>query len=150
MLFKKSKTSSHKVVAVSGYFNPLHIGHIDLFYRAKKLGDELIVIVNNDEQTRLKYGKVFMLASERAMIIAALRVVDKVIVSIDRDRTIRKTLELLNPDIFANGGDRTLKNIPEAKICKRLGIKMVFNLGGKLNSSSDLLKNYENTHNRSR
>lgn len=126
-------------VVVSGYFNPIHSGHIKLLNEAKKLGDVLIVIVNNDKQCALK-GNIFMNEQERIEIIKNLKMVDKAILSIDTDTSVCETLKLIKPNIFANGGDRFKNNIPEAKICKRLGIRMVFNVGGvKTQSSSNLL-----------
>ena len=127
-----------KIVAISGYFDPLHIGHIDLIKRARNLGNYLIVIVNSDEQVVLKKGRSFMPQDERIEIMKSLKFVDKVILSIDKDRTVCKTLEMVKPDIFANGGDRITENIPEQEVCDRLGIKMVNNLGEKLQSSSKL------------
>ena len=127
-----------KIVAISGYFDPLHVGHIDLIKRARNLGNYLIVIVNSDEQVVLKKGRSFMPQDERIEIMKSLKFVDKVILSIDKDRTVCKTLEMVKPDIFANGGDRITENIPEQEVCDRLGIKMVNNLGEKLQSSSKL------------
>ena len=132
---------TERVVAVSGYFNPIHKGHIDLFREAKKLGDKLIVILNNDNQVKMKGSKAFMEEQERKAIIEAIRHVDEVVISIDEDGTQRKTIEKLKPHIFANGGDRRNENdIPEAEICRKYGIQMVFNVGGnKVQSSSWLL-----------
>ncbi|MCK5624281.1 adenylyltransferase/cytidyltransferase family protein [Candidatus Pacearchaeota archaeon] len=137
-------------VAVSGYFDPLHIGHIELFKLARALGDSLVVIVNNDKQTKMKKGKVFMLAEERKKIIQELSCVSEAIVSIDTDRTVCKSLELVKPNIFANGGDRkkqgsteTNTDIPESKICNELNIKIVDGLGDKIQSSFKLVKNFE-------
>ena len=145
---RKIKTTKGKIVAVSGYFNPLHPGHIKLFEAAKNLGEYLVVIVNNDEQVKLKGSTLFIDEKERMKIISALRVVDNVILSVDKDRTVCKTLELIKPDIFANGGDRTKNNIPETAICKKLGCKMVFNVGGgKIQSSSWLLKKFLDNRN---
>jgi len=143
---KKIGTVKGKVVAVSGYWNPLHGGHIQLFEEAKKLGEYLVVIVNNDEQVKLKGSPLFMDEKERMEIISALRAVDNVILSIDKDRTVCKTLELIKPDIFANGGDRTKNNIPETAVCKKIGCKMIFNVGrgGKIQSSSGLLEKFLN------
>ncbi|MFA5232537.1 MAG: adenylyltransferase/cytidyltransferase family protein [Candidatus Paceibacterota bacterium] len=131
-----------KTVCVSGYFNPLHSGHLSLFKKAKKMGDFLIVIVNNDKQVKLKGSIPFMKEKERVEIIINLKMVDRVVISIDKDKTVRKTLEKINPDIFANGGDKkSPKDIPEKEICDKLGIKMVFGVGGnKSQSSSKLLK----------
>lgn len=127
-------------VAVSGYFNPIHKGHIELLEKAKKLGDYLIVIVNNDNQRILKGSKTFQTEEERCIIVGAIRWVDEVFLSIDQDRTVCKSLEAVHPDIFANGGDRFVGNIPETEVCQRLGIKMVEGLGHKIQSSSNLLK----------
>jgi len=139
------KNKKEIIVAVSGYFNPVHIGHIRMFKRAKKIGDKLIVIVNNDNQVKLKGSVQFMNEKERMEIISALKLVDKVILSIDKDKTVCKTLKLIKPHIFANGGDRNQKNIPEVDICKEINCKMIFNVGrgGKIQSSSWLLKNIQ-------
>ena len=128
------------VVAASGYFDPLHIGHVEYLELARKLGDKLIVIVNTDEQARLKKGFVFMPLEERIKIIKALRAVDEVFVSIDKDKSVCKSLEAVRPDIFAKGGDRTSDEIPENEICRKLKIKIVDGLGKKLQSSSELVK----------
>ncbi len=128
------------IVAVSGYFDPLHVGHIELFRLARELGDKLIVILNNDKQTAMKKGKPFMSAEERKKILEELRAVDEVIISIDEDKSVCKSLELVKPDIFANGGDRYNKEIPEAEICNKLGIKIIDGLGNKIQSSSELIK----------
>ena len=136
-----------KVVMVSGGFDPIHIGHVRLFQEAKKLGDKLIVVLNNDHWLRKKKGKEFMLGKERKEIIEALACVDEVILSgherNPKDISVCKELLKVRPDIFANGGDRNALNIPEYKLCNSLDIKMVFNVGGsKLRSSSELLKAY--------
>ncbi|MGY4884180.1 MAG: adenylyltransferase/cytidyltransferase family protein [Nanobdellota archaeon] len=138
-----------KIIAVSGYFDPLHVGHIELFKLAKSLGDKLVVIINNNDQTERKKGKYFMHHDERAKIIQELGCVDEVFVSIDKDRTVCESLRAVKPHVFANGGDRkkngfTVDNtdIPEAAICKELGIEMVDGLGDKIQSSSDLVKRY--------
>lgn len=128
------------VVATSGYFNPLHKGHIEYLEKAKSLGDYLIVIVNNDHQRELKGSKPFMDEDERLKIVSSLRCVDQVVLSIDMDSTVCKTLETINPDIFAKGGDRFSTEIPEAEVCNRLGIEMVDGLGEKIQSSSWLLR----------
>src|SRR3989338_124243 len=132
---------SSKIVAVSGYFNPIHKGHIELFREAKKLCDKLIVILNNDTQVKLKRSKAFMDEQERKAIIEAIKYVDEVFISVDEDGTQRKTLQLLQPHIFANGGDRRNENdIPETDVCRKHSIQMVFNVGGnKVQSSSWLL-----------
>jgi len=130
-----------KTVVVSGYFNPIHRGHVSLFKEARKLGEKLIVIVNNDKQVLIKGSQAFMDEEERKYILESIRYVDEVVVSIDEDGTQCRTLEMLKPDIFANGGDRkNTSDIPEAKVCERLGIQMIFNVGGdKTQSSSWLL-----------
>lgn len=128
-----------KKVAASGYFNPLHKGHVEYLEKAKQLGDYLIVIVNSDHQRALKNSKEFMDEDERMEIVSALRCVDEVILSIDKDGTVCDTLALIKPDVFAKGGDRFTTEIPEAKICQELGIQMVDGLGNKIQSSSWLL-----------
>ncbi len=136
------------VVAVSGGFDPIHVGHIRLFEEAKKLGDVLVVIVNNDHWLRKKKRHVFMPDYERCEVIAALRAVDKVVLSKHpknpRDMSVCRELRELQPDIFSNGGDRTHDNIPEVPVCDAIGCKMLFNVGhgGKVQSSSWLLKDY--------
>jgi D-beta-D-heptose 7-phosphate kinase/D-beta-D-heptose 1-phosphate adenosyltransferase len=133
---KKKET----VVAVSGYFNPIHSGHLDLLEAAAELGDTLVVIVNNDEQVTLKGSVPFMDEHERARIIQALRCVDKTVISKDTDATVCKTLAAIQPTIFANGGDRKSDaDIPEAEVCNCLNITMVFNIGGEKHQSSSQL-----------
>ena len=126
------------VVAVSGYFDPIHVGHIEYLKLAKQLGDKLVVIVNNDFQARIKKGKSFMNERDRVEIVASLKCVDEVFLSIDRDSSVCKSLEFIQPNIFANGGDRKLDEIPETRIMKKYGIKLVDGLGSKIRSSSDL------------
>lgn len=128
------------IVAASGYFDPLHIGHVAYLQKAKELGDWLVVIVNNDEQTRLKKGFAFMPAEERMKIIAELKSVDEVFLSVDEDGTVRKSLEKIRPHIFAKGGDRHSYEIPEAETCKKFNIKIIDGLGEKNQSSSELIK----------
>ena len=127
-----------KVVAVSGYFDPIHIGHLDYLEMSKKLGDKLVVIVNNNNQCILKKGKPFMDENDRVRIVAALGIVDEVFLSIDCDKTVCKSLEAIKPDIFANGGDRATSEIPESIICNNHNIEMIDGLGDKIRSSSDL------------
>jgi D-beta-D-heptose 7-phosphate kinase/D-beta-D-heptose 1-phosphate adenosyltransferase len=136
------------VVAVSGGFDPIHIGHIRMFERAKALGDELVVILNNDHWLRKKKKHVFMSEEERKEIIEGLRSVDRVIVTNHapeaHDMSVCNELRELRPAIFANGGDRKLENVPEVAACKEIGCEMVFNIGGggKIQSSSWLLEKY--------
>jgi D-beta-D-heptose 7-phosphate kinase/D-beta-D-heptose 1-phosphate adenosyltransferase len=145
---KKKEMKTKKIVIVSGYFNPVHVGHISLLERAKELGDELQVIVNNDKQVKLKGSVPFMSESDRCRIIHSMRFVDCASISCDEDKSVCDSLRILHllygkdyEMIFANGGDRkNAKDIPEAKLCKELGIKMVFNVGGKkIQSSSKLI-----------
>lgn len=135
-----------KVVIVSGYFNPLHLGHLEYFNKAKDEGDLLFVIVNNDKQRELKGSKEFQNEEERYQIVRALQVVDYAFISIDEDRTVCKTLEYLakmftfeHELYFANGGDQNNDSIPEVEVCNRLGIKLIDGLGDKIQSSSWLL-----------
>ena len=125
-------------VAVSGYFDPIHVGHLEFLELAKKLGDTLTVIINNNLQAELKKGSTFMDEKDRMEIVAALRCVDEVFLSIDTDKSVCKSLEHIKPDIFANGGDRSLDEIPETAVMKEYNIKMVDGLGSKIRSSSDL------------
>ena len=126
-----------KKVAVSGYFDPLHVGHLEYLELASKLGDKLIVIVNSDLQASLKKGKSFMNEGDRMRIVSALRCVDEVFLSIDKDKTQCKSLKEIKPDIFANGGDRNAEEIPESVVCSKYNIKMVDQLGAKIRSSSE-------------
>ena len=135
-----------RAIIVSGYFNPLHKGHLEYFKLAKSIADDLFVIINNDIQRKLKGSKEFMLEEERCLIISNLIIVDKIFLSEDNDRTVIKTIEKINSEmsdkynlIFGNGGDQNNLTIPETDICKKLGIKMVDNLGDKIQSSSWLL-----------
>lgn len=137
-----------KVVAVSGGFDPVHIGHVRMFKTARKLGDRLVVILNNDNWLKKKKGYAFMPGKERKEILENIRWVDKVVLTghskNPTDMSVCRELEKIKPDIFANGGDRKLDNIPEVAVCDKYHIKMVFNVGhgGKVQSSSWLLKNY--------
>lgn len=135
-----------KAVIVSGYFNPLHKGHLELFEKAKHHGDELWVIVNSDLQRELKGSKAFMDEEERLQIIQALRIVDDSLISIDEDKTQCLTLQMLSVAhekqyklAFANGGDQDNSTIPEKAICDEYGIELIDGLGDKIQSSSWLL-----------
>lgn len=126
-----------KRVIVSGYFNPLHGGHLDMIEAAEKLGDYLIVIVNNDDQQRIKKGKIILDQDNRARLMNALQHVHEVVIAIDKDPPVIGTLKQIAqvyPDdelIFANGGDRDSDKVtPETAICKELGIAMVYGVGG--------------------
>jgi len=152
---KKSRLSpkkKKKIVMISGGFDPIHIGHIRYMQEAKKLGDKLIVVINNDNWFRVKGKAVFMPDVERKEIIEAIGCVDEVIISFHPENTqdisVSNEIRKIKPDIFANGGDRSPNqvDIPSSEygVCKELGIKMIFNVGrgGKIRSSSDLLKEY--------
>lgn len=135
-----------KAVIVSGYFNPIHKGHIEYFKFAKAVGDVLIVIVNNDHQRALKGSRQFQLEDERLFIISNIKCVDQVFLSIDQDRTVCQTIQLIHKKLgnnyqlaFANGGDQNNNSIPEATICQQLGIDLIDGLGDKIQSSSWLL-----------
>ena len=136
-----------KAIIVSGYFNPLHKGHLELFEKAKGAGDELWVIVNSDLQRELKGSKEFMDENERLIIISAIKYVNKAIISIDKNKTQNETLSFLADQnnekfelYFANGGDQDNKSIPEKSICNKKGIGLIEGLGDKIQSSSWILK----------
>ena len=142
---------SGRVVVASGYFNPIHSGHLNYLEQAKKIGDYLIVIVNSDEQVKMKGSDPFMNENERLKIVRSLRCVDKAVVAVDEDGTVcqslRKEYYQLQDDpffigmAFANGGDRKEGGVPEDLLEKELGIKMIYSVGGgKTQSSSHLLK----------
>ena len=129
------------IACVSGYFDPIHIGHIEYFKLSKKCADKLMVIVNNDDQAKLKKGTHFMPAYERIKIIQELKCVDYVVMSVDTDRIVCKTLEIVEPKptYFCNGGDQNNNNIPEADICNKLNIILLDGFGDKIQSSSWLI-----------
>jgi glycerol-3-phosphate cytidylyltransferase/D-beta-D-heptose 7-phosphate kinase/D-beta-D-heptose 1-phosphate adenosyltransferase len=138
---EKEKKRKKIVVAVSGYFTVLHKGHIVHFEEAKKLGNYLVVILNNERQQIAKKGKLIHRIEDIKYILERLGMVDEVFISIDEDGSVCKSLEAVMPDIYAKGGDRTAENIPEVEACKRLGIKVIYNVGGgKYDSSSRLIK----------
>lgn len=134
-----------KIVMVSGGFDPIHIGHLRMFQEAKTLGDELLVVINSDAWLIRKKGKNFMSSKDRKEIIKGFACVDYVhVLESDRD-DVTEAIELFKPAIFANGGDRKApKDIPEKQVCKKHKVKMIFNVGhgGKVRSSSSLLKEY--------
>lgn len=127
------------IVCASGYFNPVTVGHVEYLQRSKDLGTKLIVIVNSDKQSILKKGTSFMPEDERLKIIRSFKFVDAAILSVDDDRTVRKTLKLIHPHIFTNGGDQTNDKIPERDVCIEMGTKLMDGLGDKIQSSSWLL-----------
>ena len=136
-----------KAIIVSGYFNPIHKGHLEYFNTAKALTDELFVIVNNDHQRALKGSIEFQLEEERMIIVSNIKAVDKAILSVDTDRTVCKTIAAIAKEYgesynlaFANGGDQNNETIPEKSICEAMGIELLDGLGDKIQSSSWLLK----------
>ncbi|MEE9409149.1 MAG: adenylyltransferase/cytidyltransferase family protein [Polaribacter sp.] len=135
-----------KVIIVSGYFNPIHKGHLEYFNNAKALADELFVIVNSDFQRELKGSKEFQKEEERLFIVQNIKAVDRAMISVDKDRTvcesIRTVFETYDEEYqlgFANGGDQDNNSIPEAPVCKELKIQLIDGLGDKIQSSSWLL-----------
>jgi len=137
------------VATVSGGYDPLHVGHVRMFQKARKLGDKLVVILNNDNWLTKKKGHCFMPQEERKEILEALASVDEVVLTKHprnpKDMSVCRELSKIRPDIFANGGDRHKKNIPEVATCKEIGCRMVFGVGrgGKIQSSSWLLEKYK-------
>ncbi len=130
-----------KTVIISGYFSPLHGGHLDLIEGAKALGDRLIVIVNNDKQQLIKKGKIVLNENERYRIMKALRAVDEVILAVDNDPPVVETMQNIATDekykddqlIFAQGGDRDSDKFnPEATVCLRYGIDIAYGVGTSL------------------
>ena len=131
---------SEKIIAVSGGFDPIHVGHLRMMQDAAQHG-KLVVIANSDDWLLRKKGYVFMPWEERAELIGAYDFVDKVVMAKDDDRTVVTSLDELRPDIFANGGDRENHNTPEARFCKENGIEMKWGIGGgKIQSSSSMVK----------
>lgn len=158
---KKSVKKNPKVVMISGGFDPIHIGHVRYIKEAKKLGDKLVVIINNDNWLRAKKGKEFMNELDRKEIVEAFPGVDKVYITEHKanmdynnpiERSVCDVLRKIRPHIFANGGDRKPSGdpVPEVAVCKELGIKMVYNVGhgGKVRSSSEIVKNYSKYSNK--
>lgn len=134
-----------KTIAVSGGFDPVHVGHLRMFQNARKLGDRLVVILNNDNWLKTKKGYAFMPEQERAEILRGFSCVDDVLITQHEpncsDMSVCSALRELKPDVFANGGDRKADNIPEYNVCEELGIHMEFNVGGeKVQSSSEMVK----------
>jgi len=135
-----------KAIIVSGYFNPIHKGHLEYFNNAKAICDELFVIVNNDHQRALKGSKEFQKEDERMIIVSNIKAVDKAILSIDQDRTVCETIRMIASHYgteyelsFANGGDQNNDTIPERTVCEEMNVALIDGLGDKIQSSSWLL-----------
>jgi D-beta-D-heptose 7-phosphate kinase/D-beta-D-heptose 1-phosphate adenosyltransferase len=135
---------TERIIITSGYFDPIHVGHIECFKLSKELGGKLVIILNNDKQCELKKGKAFMPQQERKAIVESLKYVDEIFDSIDEDRGVCNSIRALAEKykgcelIFTKGGDRLSSEIPEAKVCSELGIKIIDGLGKKIQSSSNL------------
>ncbi len=146
-LFYSIKMSKQKAIIVSGYFNPIHKGHLEYFNNAKAMADKLFVIVNNDHQRELKGSKEFQEEKERMIIVSNIKAVDKAILSIDTDRTVCDTIKMIAEQYgrefelgFANGGDQNNDTIPERAVCEEMNVALIDGLGDKIQSSSWLLK----------
>lgn len=135
----KQMTKTKTKVITSGYFIWMHVGHLELLKRSSRYG-KLTVVLNNDKQQKLKYGKVIVPFAERKKILESIKYVDRVVQSIDTDKTVCKTLAKYKPTIFTKGGDRFKGEIPEKEVCKKFKIKIVDGLGKKVQSSSSLIK----------
>ena len=138
--------SKQKAIIVSGYFNPIHKGHLEYFNNAKAMADQLFVIVNNDHQRELKGSREFQDENERMIIVSNIKAVDKAILSIDTDRTVCATIKMIAEQFgdefqlgFANGGDQNNESCPERGVCNEFKIELIDGLGDKIQSSSWLL-----------
>ncbi|MBT5807978.1 adenylyltransferase/cytidyltransferase family protein [Candidatus Uhrbacteria bacterium] len=131
-----------KIIAISGGFDPIHVGHVRMIQEAAALGDELVVIINNDNWLQKKKGHAFMPQEQRVEIIEAMAGVTRVVLTGHEpeceDMSVCDALREVKPHVFANGGDRFADNIPEAVLARELGIETIFNIGhgGKVQSSS--------------
>ena len=140
------------IVICSGYFNPLHDGHCSMIEDAARLGNKLLVIVNNDKQVQLKGSVPFFTETQRIKIIQSLKFVDEAILAVDNDPSINQTLALIRNQykdasiLFINGGDVNSGNCRELEVCARLGINSLFGVGGfqKKNNSSKIIQNAAN------
>mmetsp|Transcript_27310 Transcript_27310/g.38632 ORF Transcript_27310/g.38632 Transcript_27310/m.38632 type:complete len:150 (-) Transcript_27310:94-543(-) len=133
---------SKKVVAVSGFFDPLHYGHIQMLQKAKDLGDTLIVLVNSDAQAAQKKGKAFMPCAERVKLVRSIDCVTAAVEVMDKDHSCAATIAALHPDIFAIGLDEPDDAYfrEEKEACKKLGIQVICPLGERTQSSSFLIE----------
>ena len=139
--------SKKKAIIVSGYFNPIHKGHLEYFNNAKAISDKLFVIVNNDHQRELKGSREFQDENEGMIIVSNIKAVDKAILSINTDRTVCATIKMIAEQFgaefeldFANGGDQNNDTIPERSVCEQMNVALIDELGDKIQSSSWLLK----------
>lgn len=133
-----------KIVCISGGFDPLHEGHVELIKQASAYGN-VVAILNSDDWLMRKKGMCVMSWQSRAKILAAMRNIDYVVNVDDTDGTVCEALRRVKPDYFANGGDRTEENTPELELCKELGIKPLFGVGGdKIASSSEIIRRAAN------
>ena len=139
--------SKQKAIIVSGYFNPIHKGHLEYFNNAKAMADKLFVIVNNDYQMELKGSTEFQDENERMIIVSNIKAVDKAVLSIDTNRTVCATIKMIAEQFgsefdlgFANGGDQNNDTIPERAVCEEMNVALIDGLGDKIQSSSWLLK----------
>ena len=137
-----------KAIIVSGYFNPIHKGHLEYFNNAKAMADQLFVIVNNDHQRKLKGSREFQDENERMIIVSNIKAVDKAILSIDTDRTVRETIKMIAEQFggefdlgFANGGDQNNDTIPERAVCEEMNVALIDGLGDKVQPNVWLFKN---------
>ena len=142
------ENKKEKAIIVSGYFNPIHKGHIEYFHKARNYANKLIVIVNNDKQRSLKGSKEFMKEDERLLIVKELKIIDYVYLSVDETSDVSNSIKQIHQDLsekyelfFGNGGDQNNETIPESSICKELNIRLIDGLGEKIQSSSWLLNN---------
>ena len=142
-----------KIVILSGFFNPLHGGHLDMIEEAAELGEKLIVIVNNDVQQQLKKGKIILDERNRLRLISALKHVDDALLAIDKEPPVIATLRVIAQEhpndelIFANGGDRSSpKVVPETEVCQEFDIKMLYGVGGDHKADSSTRINQATGH----
>ena len=136
-----------RIAITSGYFDPMHLGHLELLELSRAQGDALWVIVNNDAQAAIKKGRAFLPEATRLGLTRALRVVDRAVLAIDKDGSVCATLDQLLAEakaqgheaFFCKGGDRNAGNIPEMEVLKRHGSRLIDGLGAKIDSSSSIL-----------